>query len=197
MCVPEYLPFPNAFAHYMEKCKSNWSRCSFAQILWSNNWASKGDQYEALFKEKKKLMWRKNFLQDLFCFVEAAVPQNYYPALNMAGLQTDFTSCKVWVNVSLLVRNFFLLQEPFPGGSLGSKAKSLWMTVALAITCNCRCWRHCDRAKHKCYLEISATQKFNHLLIQFTGLTEVASMCKWNRTVRLLAKLETHVFDFK
>jgi len=57
----------------------------------------------------------------------------------MAGLQVDFKPRKVWVNVSLLVRNFFLLQVPFPGGSLGSKAKSLWMTVALAITFNCRC----------------------------------------------------------
>lgn len=110
-----------------------------------------------LFLKKKSLMWRENFLQDLFCFVEAAVSQNYYPALNVAGLQVDFMSCKVWVNVSLLIRNCLILQDPFPAGSLGSKVKPLWMTVALPITCSCSYWRHRDRSKHKCYLEISVT----------------------------------------
>lgn len=44
-----------------------------------------------LCRKEKSLMWSEIFLQDLFCFVEEAVPQNCYPALNRAGLQIDFT----------------------------------------------------------------------------------------------------------
>lgn len=110
--------------------------------------------------KKKSLIWSDN-LQDLFCFVEEAVPQNCYSALNRAGLQTDLT--QVWLYITRsLSESFPACQKlsytsiSFSRWILCSKAKFLQITVTLSVTCSCSDWMDCDRSEHKCYLEIQS-----------------------------------------
>lgn len=142
-----------------------WRNASKTEEILQKYYDTNTDQAQGismnLCPEEKCLIWSESILQDLFFFVEEAIPQNFYPTLNRAGLHIDLTQGWLYITRSL--------GEYFPAGQklsyasrsftrwiLCSKAKFLQITVALAVTCTSSYWMHCDRSEHKYYLEIES-----------------------------------------
>lgn len=178
-CVNSRVPAIPSCICTLFREMSNSRRCRFTQILWNNNWSSKWDQNEALLKEKMvNVKWKFSPQSVLLCGGSCSPKllscHKHYCKLNPC--QSDFMSCKVGANVSLLIRNFLMLQDPFPGGYLGSKAKPFWMTgftyVSFFWTVDSQNMRDSKRSKWRTYAQKKFSNYYDKSSVFSQALTD-------------------------